>query len=106
MNNLLNDTIIPLLRRCAHCQKPFDKPHLGHEYQRDELRPDWKGWHAFRRGLATNLHDLAVDDLTIQKLLRHSSVETTRRAYIRVLPSASVSAMARLESKLASTTIQ
>jgi integrase len=30
----------------------------------------WKGWHAFRRGLGTVLHDLGVDDLTIQAVLR------------------------------------
>jgi integrase len=26
----------------------------------------WAGWHAYRRGLATNLKEMAVDDLTIQ----------------------------------------
>ena len=29
----------------------------------------WRGWHAFRRGLATNLHQLGVPDKTIQKNL-------------------------------------
>ena len=103
LNNILNDHILPTLRRCAHCGKAFDKPHVGHKYQRDEARPDWLGWHAFRRGLATNLHDLGVDDITIQRILRHSSVEVTRRAYIRTLPEQSVSAMARLENKLSTT---
>src|SRR5205823_4168742 len=28
----------------------------------------WYGWHAFRRGLATNLHHLGVDDKTIQNI--------------------------------------
>jgi integrase len=105
LNNILNDQILPTLRRCAHCGKPEGTPHLDHEYERNETRPDWRGWHAFRRGLATNLHDLGVDDITIQRILRHSSVEVTRRAYIRTLPEQSVSAMARLENKL-STTIQ
>ena len=27
----------------------------------------WHGWHAFRRGLATNVHQLEVSDKTIQK---------------------------------------
>jgi integrase len=102
LNNILNDQILPTLRRCAHCGRPKDKPHVGHKYQRDESRPDWKGWHAFRRGLATNLHDLGVDDLTIQWILRHSSVEVTRRAYIRTLPEQSIDAMGRLENKLSS----
>jgi hypothetical protein len=26
----------------------------------------WKGWHAYRRGLATNLHELGVPDKVIQ----------------------------------------
>jgi len=102
MNNLLNDQILPALRRCAHCSKAYNKLHVGHQYQRDESRPDWRGWHSFRRGLATNLHDLGVDDLTIQRILRHSNVEITRRAYIRTLPEQSVNAMARLENRLTS----
>jgi integrase len=102
LNNFLNQKILPALRRCAHCGKAYNKPHLGHQYRRDESRPDWKGWHAFRRGLATNLHDLGADDLTVQKILRHSNVEVTRRAYIRTLPQQTTDAMARLESKLTS----
>jgi hypothetical protein len=35
----LNDQILPALRRCAHCGKAFDKPHVGHDYRRDESRP-------------------------------------------------------------------
>jgi len=63
-------------------------------------RDHWRGFHGFRRGLATNLHSLGVEDLTIQKILRHSSGEITRRAYIRTLPEQSVAAMSRLEDKL------
>ncbi|HXM22475.1 MAG TPA: tyrosine-type recombinase/integrase [Terriglobales bacterium] len=102
LNNLLGDQILSALRRCVHCGKAYNKLHLGHAYQRDDSRPDWRGWHAFRRGLATNLHDFGVDDLTIQRILRHSSVEVTRRAYIRTLPEQTVEAMSRLEGKLTS----
>jgi integrase len=102
LNNILNDQILPALRRCVYCGKPNTKPHVAHEYQRDESRPDWLGWHAFRRGLATNLHDLGVDDLTIQRILRHSNVQVTQRAYIKTLPSQTIDAMARLEGKLTS----
>ncbi len=105
LNNLLNDFILPTLRRCVHCGKPYDRPHVGHRYERDNSRPDWKGWHALRRGLATNLHDLGVSDLNIQRLLRHSNVSVTQRCYIKTLPEQSVSAMAKLENRL-STTIQ
>ena len=34
----------------------------------------WQGWHAFRRGLGTNLHKAGVQDKIIQSLLRHSSL--------------------------------
>ena len=60
----------------------------------------WKGWHGFRRGLATVLHDLGVDDLTIQAILRQADVATTRRCYIKTLPAQSIAAMAALENRL------
>lgn len=42
----------------------------------------WRGWHAFRRGLPTNLHQLGVADIVIQAILRHSNVAVTRDSYI------------------------
>jgi integrase len=33
----------------------------------------WHGWHGFRRGLASNLNRLGVDDSGIQRILRHST---------------------------------
>jgi len=102
LNNMLNRQILPTLRRCAHCRKPYNKPHVGHEFKRDESRPDWKGWHSFRRGVATSLHSFGIDDLTIQRILRHSSVEVTRRAYIHTLPEQSVAAMSLLEQQISS----
>jgi integrase len=35
---------------------------------------------AFRRDLATNLHELSVADIVIQAILRHSSVSVTRQS--------------------------
>lgn len=61
----------------------------------------WHGWHGFRRGLATNLHDLGVDDQTIQSILRHSNVRITQDSYIRSLPKQAVEGMAKLEAALA-----
>ena len=46
----------------------------------------WRGFHAFRRGLATNLHALGVQDIDIQQILRHSDVTVTRASYIKGLP--------------------
>jgi integrase len=44
----------------------------------------WHGWHAFRRGLTTNLFDLGVPAEVSQLILRHADVETTRRHYLRL----------------------
>ena len=44
----------------------------------------WHGWHAYRRGLATNLKELGIDDLVIQRILRHGDVGTTQNSYIKV----------------------
>ena len=57
----------------------------------------WHGWHALRRGLATNLHAKGVLDKVIQSLLRHSSLAVTMAHYVKTLPDASVEAMHRLE---------
>jgi integrase len=57
----------------------------------------WHGWHAFRRGLATNLHRLGVDDKTIQAILRHCNVAVTQNVYIKTVSADSVAAMQQLE---------
>jgi integrase len=61
----------------------------------------WKGWHAYRRGLATNLHELGIPDKVIQAILRHEDVKTTQRSYIKTLPSVVTEAMKRLEKRIA-----
>lgn len=61
------------------------KPHLkqDHDYERDASIPEWRGWHACRRGLASNLNRLGVDDSIIQRMLRHSNVNVTQTFYIK-----------------------
>jgi phosphatidylglycerol:prolipoprotein diacylglycerol transferase len=44
----------------------------------------WYGWHAYRRGFASNLKELGIDDLVIQRILRHGDVGTTQKSYIKV----------------------
>ena len=63
----------------------------------------WKGWHAYRRGLATNLKELGVEDTTIQSILRHEDVSTTQRFYIKTAPRVAQEAMRILEEKIACT---
>jgi integrase len=65
----------------------------------------WRGWHAFRRGLATNLHALGVDDKTIQRILRHSNVAMTQKAYIKTMPRQVTDAMAQLEAAVGKQTL-
>lgn len=76
LNNVLNRLILPALKKG---------------------RIPWFGYHAFRRGLATNLHDAGVNDLTIQRILRHSDVSVTRRAYIKRLPQQATDAMEKIQ---------
>jgi integrase len=64
----------------------------------------WHGWHAFRRGLATNLHALGVDDKTMQAILRHSNVGLTMNVYVKSLGESQVSAMDALSEKLGTCT--
>jgi integrase len=44
----------------------------------------WKGWHAWRRGLATILFDLGVDPEIAALILRDADSATTRRHYIKL----------------------
>ncbi len=57
----------------------------------------WHGWHAFRRGLATNLYRLGVADKTIQAILRHANISTTMNSYVKSVPADAVAAMRALE---------
>jgi integrase len=47
---------------------------------------EWKGWHGFRRGVATELHRAGVQDIVIQRALRHASVTVTQESYIKDVP--------------------
>ena len=59
----------------------------------------WPGWHAFRRGLATNLHRLGVSDKVIQQILRHANVTTTINIYVKMVTQDAEEAMKKLETK-------
>jgi integrase len=78
--NILRDVVLPALEKAGI---------------------EWRGYHAFRRGLATNLRALHVDDLTISEILRHSDVKVTRASYIKRVDEKSVEAMGKFEIELA-----
>jgi hypothetical protein len=101
LHNVLNRMILPALDRCAACKKERSE-HAGanHQFKRDALRPEWHGWHAFRRGLATNLHRLGVTDKTIQAILRLSNVSTTMDIYVKTVSADSTAAMQLLKTAL------
>ena len=58
----------------------------------------WEGFHSFRRGLATNLHALGVQDIDIQQIMRHSSVDVTRDCYIKGVSATAKTNMDRIET--------
>jgi len=106
LNNLLARTMLPALNRCARCGVTEGKIHLkqNHDYERDEHIPQWRGWHACRRGLASNLNRLGVDDSVIQRMLRHSNISVTQSYYIKTTSDDVRSAMGKLEQNIAAQT--
>ena len=50
MNNLINDQILPALNHCVCGLKKIEHGGANHDYTRDKARPEWHGFHAFRRG--------------------------------------------------------
>jgi integrase len=81
--------------------KPLDLDAMYRRQMKDVLTKagvEWVGWHGFRRGLASNLNRLGVDDSVIQAILRHSDVSVTQRCYIKTVPPDAVAAMRRLSA--------
>jgi integrase len=60
----------------------------------------WKGWHAFRRGLASNLFGLGISGKVIQGILRHSDINTTMQIYVQTDQTAAREAMQKLEEDM------
>lgn len=101
LDALVADVIRPTLERCAKCSKSVGQHgDVDHEFVLDASRPAWHGWHAFRRGLATNLHRLGVPDETIQRILRHSTVAVTQNCYIKTAEADVTAAMQLMERSI------
>jgi integrase len=106
LDNLARRVIIPALDVCSVCRESKDEHKTdGHEFQRNETLPAWHGWHSFRRGLATTLHQLGVDDKTIQAILRHSNIGVTMNVYVKSVAASQVSAMDALSAEMQSSTV-
>jgi integrase len=99
LDNLARRVIIPAVEKCVKCQQSeADHKPEGHMFEVGKLQ--WHGWHAFRRGLATNLHAIRVDDKTIQQILRHSNIGLTQNVYIKSLAASRINAMDLLGAEM------
>jgi integrase len=94
-------------------QSPQGKPLNLDALAKDVIRPafeaaklPWHAWHAFRRGLATNLNRLGVPDKVIQQILRHANVTTTMNIYVKMVSQDATVAMKTLEANCATTVQQ
>ena len=90
----------------AKMSRPLNLSNLARRVIVPTLKKDgtvaWKGWHGFRRGLATNLNRLGVQDKVIQGILRHSNVATTMDIYVKTVSKDAHSAMRRLQKGIRS----
>jgi integrase len=89
--------------------QPLNLDNLASRIIKPRLRSaglEWHGWHAFRRGLATNLHRLGIKDEEIQAVLRHGDATTTRRFYIKSTSETVAAAMKAMEEQLCTTVHQ
>jgi len=59
----------------------------------------WKGYHAFRRGLSTTLYSMGVPDKIIQRIMRHEDLKTTMRSYVKPVADDVKQAMHNLAQK-------
>jgi integrase len=84
LDNLARRVIQPAIEKCGVCDQSKEEHKTeGHLFEHDKALPKWYGWHVFRRGLATNLHQLGVADKTIQAILRYSNVGLTMNVYVK-----------------------
>jgi integrase len=99
LHNLANRVVIPSLERCALCHKlKAEHGEATHDFEQDTSLPRWHGWYSLRRGVATAITGLSRDSHAAKGLLRHSSVSTTERHYIKDVPENTFQAMKQLEA--------
>jgi len=97
-HNVAYRIVVPTLQRCGVCRKlNDDHGEADHVYKVDESLPKWYGWYALRRGVGTAVADRS-NSLAAKGLLRHSSVGTTERHYIKDVRESTLEAMKMLET--------
>ena len=60
----------------------------------------WRGWHAFRRALASNLYALGAPDKVVQRVLRHSRPHVTKERYIKVFDRTVIEAAEKMQKRI------
>jgi integrase len=88
---------------CNELGAPIDLEKLGSKIVGPAIQPigvAWYGWHAFRRGLASNLFRLGVNEKVVQAILRHSKPILTKERYIKAFPSDVLAAMGLFNSEI------
>ena len=93
---LVRRTITPTRCSVCHVPKHLHDTDLDHEFELDESIPKWKGFHAFRRSLATNLYSIGVAPKIIPAILRHSDIATTLSFYVETSDAESREALDKL----------
>ena len=94
-----NPTSGPILR--GPSGKPLDLHNLANRVVIPTLKKagvSWHGSYALRRGVGTAVTALSKDSLAAKGLLRHSSLSTTQRHYIKDVPETTLQAMKQLET--------
>lgn len=75
---------------------------LAHTLAKNKI--PWYGWHAFRRGLGTNLADMGVPKHIIQGILGHKNPATTETYYLKSRQAEVEASMKRLDAALCTET--
>src|SRR5437899_10347914 len=88
-----------------HCgnERPISVDKVGRRVIRPALvgtHLPWFGWHAFRRGLASNLYELGAQDIVVQRILRHSKPHVTRERYIKVFDRTVLDAVDKVQARI------
>jgi integrase len=95
LHNLAARIVVPALARCARCSKEKGE-HDAADHDFKPL-PEWHGWYALRRGLAT-LATSIDSQLAAKSLLRHSNVQTTQQFYIKSVPEDALRAVKTMDA--------
>jgi integrase len=88
----------PILRSALG--KPLNLDNLAKRKVRpilEEAGLKWHGWYALRRGIATLVSSVEKDAMAAKGLLRHASVVTTQKHYIKEVPEITQKAMEKVE---------